>query len=57
MRGRDTGLTKQSGYHSRCCQAPDRAGLKRNAFNRRVLKNSLEIRACHAKLRTLALTG
>jgi hypothetical protein len=29
-------------------------GLQRSAFNRRELKNSLEIRAWHAKLRTLA---
>jgi hypothetical protein len=57
VRGRNKGRTKQSRYHSRCRQAADRAGLQTVAFNGAQMKNSLEIRVWHAKLRTLAEKG
>jgi peptidyl-prolyl cis-trans isomerase B (cyclophilin B) len=55
VRGLHGGLTKQSRYHSRCGQAPDRAGPKTGAFNAPDLKNSLEIRGHRAKLPTLVI--
>jgi hypothetical protein len=57
VRGLDTGRTKQNRYDSRCARAPDRAGGKTADFIGRAMKNSLEIRACRAKLRTLAVNG